>query len=47
MVCLSTRKGEKMKAYKTEIYPTQAQIELIHKTFGCTRYVYNQYVYGI
>lgn len=34
-----------MKAYKTEIYPTQAQIELIHKTFGCTRYVYNQYVY--
>ena len=34
-----------MKGYKTEIYPTQAQIELIHKTFGCTRYVYNQYVY--
>ena len=34
-----------MKAYKTEIYPTQTQIELIHKTFGCTRYVYNQYVY--
>ena len=26
-----------MKAYKTEIYPTKAQIELIHKTFGCTR----------
>ena len=34
-----------MKAYKTEIHPTQAQIELIHKTFGCTRYIYNQYVY--
>lgn len=34
-----------MKAYKTEIYPTQSQIELIHKTFGCTRYIYNQYVY--
>ena len=34
-----------MKAYRTEIHPTQAQIELIHKTFGCTRYVYNQYVY--
>ena len=33
-----------MKAYKTEIHPTQAQIELIHKTFGCTRYIYNQYV---
>ena len=34
-----------MKAYKTEIHPTKAQIELIHKTFGCTRYIYNQYVY--
>lgn len=34
-----------MKAYRTEIHPTQAQIELIHKTFGCTRYVYNKYVY--
>lgn len=34
-----------MKAYKTEIYLTQSQIELIHKTFGCTRYIYNQYVY--
>ena len=34
-----------MRAYKTEINPTQAQIELIHKTFGCTRYIYNQYVY--
>ena len=34
-----------MRAYKTEIHPTKAQIELIHKTFGCTRYIYNQYVY--
>lgn len=34
-----------MRAYKTEINPTQFQIELIHKTFGCTRYIYNQYVY--
>lgn len=34
-----------MRAYKTEIHPTQSQIELIHKTFGCTRYIYNQYVY--
>lgn len=34
-----------MRAYKTEIDPTKAQIELIHKTFGCTRYIYNQYVY--
>ena len=34
-----------MRAYKTEIHPTQAQIEVIHKTFGCTRYIYNKYVY--
>ena len=34
-----------MRAYKTEIHPTKAQIELIHKTFGCARYIYNQYVY--
>lgn len=34
-----------MRAYKTEINPTKSQIELIHKTFGCTRYIYNQYVY--
>lgn len=34
-----------MKSYMTEIYPTPSQIELIHKTFGCTRYIYNQFVY--
>lgn len=34
-----------MRAYKTEIHPTKAQIELIHKTFGCTRYIYNQFVF--
>ena len=34
-----------MRAYKTEINPTKSQTELIHKTFGCTRYIYNQYVY--
>ena len=34
-----------MKTYKTEIDPTELQIELIHKTFGCTRYVYNQFVF--
>ena len=30
------------KAYKYRIYPNKAQEELIHKTFGCTRFVYNQ-----
>jgi transposase, IS605 orfB family len=34
-----------MRAYKTEIDPTSSQIELIHKTFGCTRYIYNQFVF--
>lgn len=34
-----------MKAYKTEINPTPSQIELIHKTFGCTRYIYNKFVF--
>lgn len=34
-----------MRAYKTEISPTKSQIELIHKTFGCTRYIYNQFVF--
>ena len=34
-----------MRAYKTEIDPTPSQIELIHKTFGCTRYIYNQFVF--
>lgn len=30
------------KAYKYRIYPDNLQEELIHKTFGCTRFVYNQ-----
>ena len=32
------------KAYKFRIYPTDAQAELIRKTFGCVRYVYNYYL---
>jgi len=32
------------KAYKYRIYPNKKQIELIHKTFGCVRYVYNYYL---
>ena len=30
-----------MKAYKFRIYPSEIQKELIEKTFGCTRFVYN------
>ena len=31
-----------LKAYKYRIYPDKAQVELIQKTFGCCRFVYNQ-----
>ena len=30
-----------VKALKVRVYPTKAQEELLQKTFGCTRYVYN------
>lgn len=30
------------KAYKYRIYPNKQQKELIRKTFGCCRFVYNQ-----
>lgn len=32
---------EQMKAYKIRIYPSEIQKELIEKSFGCTRFVYN------
>jgi putative transposase len=32
------------KAYKYRIYPNKQQEELIQKTFGCTRFVYNYYL---
>lgn len=32
------------KAYKYRIYPNKKQQELIHKTFGCCRFVYNHYL---
>ena len=33
-----------LKAYKTEINPNENQIELIHKTIGTCRHVYNLYL---
>jgi len=30
------------KAYKVRIYPNMKQTEIIEKTFGCTRFLYNQ-----
>ena len=32
------------RAYKFRIYPNRQQEELIHKTFGCVRYVYNYFL---
>ena len=32
------------KAYKYRIYPNKNKQELIQKTFGCTRFVYNYYL---
>ena len=32
------------KAYKYRLYPTEEQKILIHKTFGCSRFVYNHYL---
>ncbi|WP_240377942.1 IS200/IS605 family element RNA-guided endonuclease TnpB [Bacillus piscicola] len=32
------------KAYKFRIYPNKKQIELINKTIGCSRFVYNYFV---
>lgn len=32
------------KAYKFRIYPTRSQEELLNKTFGCVRFLYNQHV---
>ncbi|WP_313126970.1 helix-turn-helix domain-containing protein, partial [Clostridioides difficile] len=31
------------KAYKFRMYPNKKQQELINKTFGCCRFVYNKF----
>ena len=31
-------------AYKIRIYPNTMQKEMIEKTFGCTRFVYNYFL---
>ena len=33
-----------LKAYKYRIYPNKQQMELINKTLGCTRFVFNHYL---
>ena len=32
------------KAYKFRLYPNNNQRELINKTFGCSRLIYNHYL---
>ena len=32
------------KAYKFRLYPNEKQITLIHKTFGCYRFIYNTFL---
>ncbi|WP_041667372.1 helix-turn-helix domain-containing protein [Acetohalobium arabaticum] len=32
------------KAYKFRIYPNQEQQELINKTVGCSRFIYNEFL---
>ncbi|MFJ8268645.1 helix-turn-helix domain-containing protein [Peribacillus asahii] len=32
------------KAFKFRLYPNQKQIELIHKTIGCSRFVFNLFL---
>ena len=32
------------KAYKFRLYPNDSQRVLIHKTFGCVRFVYNYFL---
>ena len=32
------------RAFKFRLYPTEEQRILIHKTFGCSRFVYNYYL---
>ena len=33
-----------LKAYKTEIFPTPEQKQIIHRTIGVCRFVYNFYL---
>lgn len=32
---------KQVKTYKLRIYPNKDQIQLIHQTFGCCRFVFN------
>lgn len=42
--CSRCNTSKVVKAYKIRIYPTKNQIDLIEKTFGCCRFVYNYFL---
>lgn len=41
---LTTGGGKMYKAYKFRLYPNNEQKTLIHKTFGCYRFIYNYFL---
>ena len=36
-----------LKAYKYRMYPNNTQRILIHKTFGCARFIYNKLLFDM
>ena len=32
------------KSFKFRLYPNELQLELINKSFGCSRFIYNHYL---
>ena len=32
------------KSFKFRLYPNKEQIQLLNKSFGCTRFIYNHYL---
>ena len=32
------------KTYKFRLYPNKKQVELLNKSFGCSRFIYNHYL---
>ena len=35
------------KSFKFRLYPDKAQLELLNKSFGCSRFIYNYYLSNI
>mgnify|MGYP001021860854 FL=1 len=39
---LKKNEGKQNKAYQYRCYPTNLQKELVNKTIGCARFIYNR-----